>query len=198
MRCAGATARSSSAFPICARCESLTLQGRRGAGRALREGAARGADALARQRVQRRGRDAISSTASAASSSSRRTSRSRSPPSRRSTGCRCRCATRTASWSSARRAATAPKARTSPRTSSTLKDVPQHAQGQEHSGGLRGARRGLHDQGGLPRAQRAAGGGGRAALRQSAQFGRRLAAPEGSGDHRVAAAAASSPMRGAR
>ena len=56
----------------------------------------------------------ISSAASAASSISRRTSRSRSPPSRRSTGCRCRCATRTASWCTAPRAATAPRARTSP------------------------------------------------------------------------------------
>ncbi len=63
------------------------------------------------------------------------------------------------------------------------------AQGQEHPGGLRGARRGLHDQGRLPRAQQAAGGGGRAALRQSAQLRGRLAAPEGPEHHRVAAAA---------
>ena len=41
-----------------------------------------------------------------------RTSRSSSRPSRRSTGCRCRCATRTAGWSARRRAATAPRART--------------------------------------------------------------------------------------
>ena len=36
------------------------------------------------------------------------------------------------------------------------------AQGQERAGGLRGARRGLHDQGRLPRAQQAPGGGRRA------------------------------------
>ncbi len=35
------------------------------------------------------------------------------------------------------------------------------AEGPRHAGGLRGARRGLHDQAGFPRAQQAAGGGGR-------------------------------------
>ena len=35
----------------------------------------------------------------------------------------------------------------------TLKDVPQTPQGREHSGHRRGARRGLHDEGGFPRAQ---------------------------------------------
>ena len=66
---------------------------------------------------------------------------------------------------------------------------PAPAQGQEDSRGLRGPRRGLHDQGRLPGAQQAAGGGRRAGVRQSAQFGRRLAAPEGPQHHRVAAAA---------
>ena len=80
----------------------------------------------------------------------------------------------------------------------TLEGRPAAAQGQEHSGRLRDSRRSLHDQGRLPRAQRAPGGGGRTDLRQSAQFGGRLAAPEGPGDHRIAAAATSSPMPGAR
>ena len=43
--------------------------------------------------------------------------RSTSAPSRRSTGCRCRCATRAANSSPPRPAATAPRARTSPPTS---------------------------------------------------------------------------------
>ena len=42
----------------------------------------------------------------------------------------------------------------------TLDDVPQRLQGQERARHLRGARRGLHDQVRLPRAQRAAEGGG--------------------------------------
>ena len=44
----------------------------------------------------------------------RRTKSSCSSPSRRSTACRPRCAMRTASWCWARRAATAPRAKTSP------------------------------------------------------------------------------------
>ena len=63
------------------------------------------------------------------------------------------------------------------------------AQGQGRAGGLRGARRGLHDQGRLPRAQQAPGRGRRTDLRQSAQHRGRFAAAERSGDHRVAAAA---------
>ena len=62
------------------------------------------------------------------------------------------------------------------------------AEGPQHPRHLRGARRGLHDQEGVPRAQQAAGRGRRGALRQSAQLGRRLAAPEGSDHHRLAPA----------
>jgi DNA ligase (NAD+) len=47
---------------------------------------------------------------------SRRGGRSPSPRSRRSTACRCRCATRTGGWCRRPRAATARRARTSPRT----------------------------------------------------------------------------------
>ena len=63
---------------------------------------------------------------------------------------------------------------------------------------LRGARRGLHDQEGVSRAERAAEGGRRHHLRQSAQFGRGLAAPEGSRPSPPRARSASSPMPGAR
>ena len=62
------------------------------------------------------------------------------------------------------------------------------AQGQGRAGGLRGARRGLHDQGRVPRTQQAAGRGRQAALRQSAQHRGRLAAPARPVDHRVAPA----------
>ena len=68
-----------------------------------------------------------------------------SPPSRRSTGCRCRCAMRAASSSPPRRAATARKARTSPPMCRTLDDVPQMLKGRNRSRRLRGARRSLHD-----------------------------------------------------
>ena len=59
---------------------------------------------------------------------------------------------------------------------------------QGRARGLRGARRGLHDQVGVPQAQRAAAGGRAAGVRQSAQLGGRLAAPARSGDHGGAAA----------
>ena len=51
----------------------------------------------------------------------------------------------------------------------TIKDVPQQAQRQGRAGRLRGARRGLYDQGRVPRTQQEAGRGRQAALRQSAQ-----------------------------
>ena len=63
------------------------------------------------------------------------------------------------------------------------------AERPQRAGGLRGARRGLHDQAdflALNERQKAAGG---EHYRQSAQFRGRLAAPEGCRDHRVAAAA---------
>ena len=71
----------------------------------------------------------------------------------------------------------------------TLKDVPHKLKGRKVPDDLRGARRGLHDQGRLSRAQQAPGGGGRPGLRQSAQLGGGLAAAEGFEHHRVAAAA---------
>ena len=63
------------------------------------------------------------------------------------------------------------------------------AQGPQRARYLRGARRGLHDQEGVPRAQRAPEGrAGEHHLRQSAQFGGGLAAAEGSSHHRLASA----------
>ena len=71
----------------------------------------------------------------------------------------------------------------------TLGGRAEETEGPQHARGLRGARRGLHDQEGLSRAQRAAEGeAGETIFRQSAQFGRRLVAPEGSRHHRLATA----------
>ena len=58
------------------------------------------------------------------------------------------------------------------------------AQGPPPAGDLRGPRRGLHDQGRFPEAERTAEGGRRADLRQPAQFGGRLVAAERPEHHR--------------
>ena len=147
LRCAArsATRRSRRGFPNCTRLQSLTLPRRREAGARLRQGPPRRADAVARQRVQRRGRDGFCRSHPPLSRPRSRTSRWCLPPSRRSTGCRCRCATRTASSSTARRAATAPKARTSPPTCARIAEIPQTLTGRKAARGVRSARRGLHD-----------------------------------------------------
>ena len=62
------------------------------------------------------------------------------------------------------------------------------AQGQGRAGGVRGARRNLHDQARLPRAQQRQAEAGEQHLCQSAQLRGRLVAAEGPVDHRVAAA----------
>ena len=80
----------------------------------------------------------------------------------------------------------------------TLEDVPQKLKGRKVPDDLRGARRGLHDQEGVSRAQRAPEGGRRHHLRQSAQFGGGLAAPEGSRPSPPRVRSAFSPMPGAR
>ena len=141
----------------------------------------------------------ISSAASAASCACPKARRSCSRPSRRSTACRCRCATRTASSSPARRAATAPRARTSPPTSKTLQGM------SADCSRARMFRRSCEVRGEVYMTKRAflelnerAGGGRQAAVRQSAQRRGGLAAPARPGDHRRAAARASSPMPGAR
>ena len=180
--------RSRQRFPDLQHAGKPDAEGRRGADRALRQGAARGADALARQRVHRRGRDATSSIASAASSSS----------SRRAARLHRRAEDRRAVDVAALRGRQAGQRGDARRRHGRRGRHRQHqdaegraadAEGQGHSRRLRGARRGLHDQGRFPRAQRAAEGGGQGALRQSAQLGGRLAAAEGCQHHRVAAAA---------
>ncbi len=70
----------------------------------------------------------------------------------------------------------------------TLEDVPQKLKGRDGARDLRDSRRGLHDQAGVPRAQRTPEGRRRYHLRQSAQFGGGFVAPEGSFHHRFAAA----------
>ena len=80
----------------------------------------------------------------------------------------------------------------------TLQDIPKVAQRQGCSGGLRSARRSLHDQERLSRTQQAAGGSRQAAVRQSAQHRRRLAAPARRLDHRRRGRSAFSLMPGAR
>ena len=62
------------------------------------------------------------------------------------------------------------------------------AEGRAGAAAARGARRGVHAALRLPRVQRAARARGKAAGAEPAQRGRRLAAPEGSGRHRPAAA----------
>ena len=92
MRCGAATSRSRRASPSwCATDSPSRKVGAAPAGD-IRQGAPCRADAVARQRLHRRGRRAISSAASAASSAWPAEPSWRSPPSRRSTGCRCRCA----------------------------------------------------------------------------------------------------------
>ena len=96
-------------------------------------------------------------------------------------------------WCSPRRAATARSARTSPPMSRTIADIPQRLAGAPDVFEVRGEstwRRRLR------RAQRAAGSGGRQDLRQSAQCRGGLAAAEGRGGHRVAAAALPRPWLG--
>ena len=70
-----------------------------------------------------------------------------------------------------------------------LQDHRRHSEAARGHGlarGARGARRGLYDPCRVRRAQGALGGRGRAGLRQSAQHGRRFAAPEGPLGHRQA------------
>ncbi len=74
----------------------------------------RGADAVARQWLLGRGCARFRRPHPPLPQSGRGRGDWRSPPSPRSTGCRFRCATRTASWCRRQRAAMAPRARTSP------------------------------------------------------------------------------------
>ena len=70
----------------------------------------------------------------------------------------------------------------------TLEDVPQKLKGRNVPDVCEVRGEVYMTKHGVPRAQRAAEGGRRHHLRQSAQFGRRLAAPEGPEHHRLAPA----------
>ena len=141
---AAATRRSRQKFPELVQRRIAVAKSRRGAGARLCQGAARGADAVARQRVFRRRGRGIRRSGCGGSSISATRSR-RSSPSRRSTGCRCRCATRTASWCAPPPAATALSARTSPPMSAPSRDIPHTLKGNRIPAVCEIARRGLHD-----------------------------------------------------
>ena len=127
-----------------------------------------------------------------------RTNRSPSPPSRRSTACRCRCATRTASWSRAATRGDGSTARTSPPMSARIKDIPHKLKGKnipavcEVRGEVYMTKA---DFLALNKRQAEAGEHG---LRQSAQLRRRLAAPDGCRRSPRRGRCTSSPMPGAR
>ena len=113
-RCAGATPRSRRAFRNCARAESLTQ--RVGAAPSARFAKVRHAVPMLSLDNAFAEEDVVDFVGRIRRFLRLGGGRARScfPPSRRSTACRCRCATKTARWSAARRAATAAKARTSP------------------------------------------------------------------------------------
>ena len=83
-----------------------------------------GADAVARQCLCRRGCRGFPGARAAVPEFAGGRRKSRSPPSPRSTGCRSRCATRTASWCRRPRAAMARRARMSPPMCAPFRDVP--------------------------------------------------------------------------
>ena len=101
--------------------------------------------------------------------------RSPSPPNPRSTGCRPRCAMKTACWCRAPPAATASKARTSPPICARARCAAAAArQAARHA---RSARRSLYDPCRFRGAEQAPGKGRQARLRQSAQCRGGLGAP---------------------
>ena len=160
---------------------------RRGAVRALRQGPACGADALARQRLCRRGRARFRRPHPPLPQARRRRPHrlQRRAEDRRAVDVAALRGRRTRHRRDPRRRR---RGRGRHRQYPHARGRAAEAEGPQRARHLRGARRGLHDQAGLPRAQRAAEGGRRSRLRQSAQFGGGLAAPEGSVHHRLAAA----------
>ena len=127
--CAGATPRSRRRFPKLAGADSAESQGRRGAVGEIRQGPPPRADAVARQHFRRRGgRGVLRPRAPLSGHGRERAARCRCG-SRRSTGSPAACATRMASSSRRRRAATATKARTSPRTCAWCEAIPKRLDG---------------------------------------------------------------------
>ena len=105
------------------------VPGRDAAVREVRQGASSRADALARQRLLRRGGRGVRRTGAPLPRLASRAAASPSPPNRRSTGCPARCATRRgASWWPPR-AATGRRARTSRPTSAPSTRFPTRSRG---------------------------------------------------------------------
>ena len=167
--------------------EFAVAEGRRGAFRALHESPARGADAVARQCLRRRGRGRFRRPHPALSQARRRRRDrlQRRAEDRRAVDVAALRGRRTRHRGDARRRR---RGRGRHRQYPHAQGRAEEAEGPQGARDLRGARRGLHDQAGFPRAQRTAEGRRRHHLRQSAQFGGGLAAPEGCLDHRLAAA----------
>ena len=186
-----------SALPRFAHAGIAVAESRRRAVARLQENSPRGADAVARQRLRGSGRRRFRRPHPPLPQAQRRRKNRLFAPSRRSTGCRCRCATRTANSSPPPPAATAKKARTSPPISArsrTCRKSSKAARAED----LRGARRGLYDQ--SRRSLNSTSGRKRRAadLRQSAQFGGRLACGRRTQPSPPRGRSASSPMPGAR
>ena len=186
-RCASGCEAIEAKFPDLVTKESPSQKVGAAPSRRLRQSAACRADAVARQCLQRRGRDrfrrarqALSQARCRAYSGARRRAEDRRP----------------VAVAALRERRTGPRgdARRRLYRRGRHRQCPHHqghsaqAEGPQHSRGLRDARRSLHAQEGFSRAQQEAGGSRRHGLRQSAQFGGGLAAPEGRLDHRVAAA----------
>ena len=117
------------AFPELAERGFAEPQGRRGAVGEIRQGPPSRADAVARQHLRRRGGRGILRPGAALSGHGRERAAGCRRGSRRSTGSPAACATRTASSSRRRRAATATRARTSPPTCARWTAIPKRLHG---------------------------------------------------------------------
>ncbi len=161
--------------------------GRRGAVGAFRQGAARGADAVARQCFRRGGRRRFRRPhPPLPAPAGRRGDRvQRRAEDRRSVDVAALRRRRAGHRRDARRRQ---RRRGRHRQCQNPGGRAETAEGQGGAEGLRSARRSLHDQGCVPRAQSQAGGGRQAALCQSAQHRGRLVASARPDDHGVAAA----------
>ena len=197
-RCASASTPSRSGFPNSSAAEFAVAEGRRGAvGRFEKVRHAVPMLSLDNAFAER-GRASISSAASSASSSSPRTTQIAFSAEPKIDGLSMSLRYEDGELVTAATRGDGAEGEDVTANIRTLGDVPKKLKGRNVPEDLRGARRGLYDQAGLPRAQRAAEGGRRHHLRQSAQFGGGLAAPEGSRPSPPRVRSASSPMPGAR